>query len=381
MNLSKSIYILAVLSMLVFQPLFATEKKPVTCSCRIIPHRFAGFAKLSPSQITSALTTNFSTMSNIPAGTFMMGGDNLQARADEFPKHKVFIENFLMDKTEVTNHEFQEFADKTHYVTTAEKKPDWDLIKTQLPPGTLKPDENLLVPASLVFTPPHYPVALDDVAQWWTWVAAADWRHPRGNNSHIEGDTHPVVQVSWDDANAYCKWQGKRLPTEAEWEWAARGGLNNKIYPWGDEPIDQGGVKANTWQGEFPYQNTLRDKYYYTAPVASFPENGYGLFDMAGNVWEWVADWYRADYYSSLDKKSVSNPRGPLASYDPDDPTIPKRVMRGGSFLCNEVYCSGYRVAARMKASPDTSMEHLGFRCASSLPSTQNTVIMVHLRD
>ena len=271
-----------------------------------------------------------------------------------------------MDQYPVTNEQFEKFVTQTHYVTTAEIKPDWDQLKKQLPFDTPKPDESLLVPASLVFTPPDHPVSLDNFAQWWEWLPGANWRHPRGPESKLHGLTHPVVHVSWDDANAYCRWLGKRLPTEAEWEWAARGGLTNNIYPWGDEPIDQNGVKANTWQGEFPHQNTLRDKYYYTSPVGSFSPNGYGLYDMAGNVWEWVADWYHANYYQSLIAHETVNPQGPKVSFDPDEPHMPKRVLRGGSYLCNESYCSGYRVAARMKSSPDTSMEHIGFRCAKN---------------
>ncbi len=335
---------------------YATEKKMgKDCSCHKIPNRFAALAK----------TDLHSGMAQIPAGTFMMGGDNSQAKKDELPKHKVTMSGFWMDKTQVTNAQFQKFVAVTKYVTTAEKKPNWEELKKQLPPDTPKPDEKLLVPASLVFTQLDHPVPLDNPAQWWSWTPGANWRHPRGPNSHIEGLTHPVVHVSWDDANAYCQWQGKRLPTEAEWEWAARGGLVNNIYPWGNEPIDVGAVKANTWQGEFPYNNTLRDKYFYTSPVATFAPNGYGLYDMAGNVWEWVADWYHYNYYSTV-KNGVTNPQGPSASYDPDEPTMPKKALRGGSFLCNETYCSGYRVAARMKTSPDTSMEHVGFRCVSA---------------
>lgn len=305
-------------------------------------------------------------MVKIPAGTFMMGGDGKQARTDEHPKHQVTVDSFWMDQTEVTNQQFQQFIDATHYLTTAEKAPDWEELKKQLPPGTPKPDASKLVPASLVFTPADHPVSLEDVNQWWSWVPGADWRHPGGPKTNIiKKENHPVVQVSWDDAKAYCAWAGKRLPTEAEWEWAARGGLENKIYPWGDEFIDNGAVKANTWQGEFPYKNTLRDHYYYSAPVKTYPPNGYQLYDMAGNVWEWVSDLYHHDYYKMVSNTAdLKNPQGPEKSYDPQEPTASKHVLRGGSFLCNEAYCSGYRVAARMKNTADTSMQHVGFRCA-----------------
>jgi formylglycine-generating enzyme required for sulfatase activity len=337
---------------------YATEiNKTKSCSCHAIPNRFGTLIKTT--------ADSHAGMVNIPAGTFMMGGDSDQAKADEFPKHKVKLSGFWLDKTPVTNAQFQQFIAATHYVTTAEKKPDWEELKKQLPPHTPKPDEKRLVAASLVFTQTAHPVVLDNPSQWWSWMPGANWRHPRGPKSHIEGLNHPVVHVSWDDANAYCKWRAKRLPTEAEWEWAARGGLVNKIYPWGDEPIDKGMVKANTWQGKFPYQNTLVDKYFYTSPVGTFAANGYGLYDMAGNVWEWVADWYGYHYYARF-KGEVFNPQGPAASEDPEEPSMSKKVVRGGSFLCNEHYCSGYRVAARMKTSPDTSMEHVGFRCASS---------------
>jgi sulfatase modifying factor 1 len=339
------------------------ENKAKSCGCAVIPHRF-GIPTTLRSASASTTTSSHHDMAHIPAGTFMMGGDNNQAKVDELPKHKVSIRAFWIDKTPVTNAQFQRFMTATHYVTTAETKPDWEQLKKQLPPGTPKPSDKMLVPASLVFTPPNHPVSLNNMTQWWTWMPGANWRHPRGPQSHSEGVHHPVVHVSWDDANAYCHWLGKHLPSEAEWEWSARGGLVNKIYPWGNEAIDQGAIKANTWQGEFPHQNTLRDKYYYTSPVASFPPNAYGLYDMAGNVWEWVSDWYRVDYYTSLDQHGVINPKGPDKSYDPDEPLMPKRVLRGGSFLCNESYCSGYRVAARMKSSPDTSMEHVGFRCS-----------------
>lgn len=295
----------------------------------------------------------------------MMGGDNNQAADDEYPKHKVTVDGFWMDTTEVTNAEFAKFVRATGYITTAERKPDWNALKKQLPPGTAKPDDNLLVAASLVFDPPNHAVDLNDYTQWWLWKKGANWRHPHGSGSNIKGKEHyPVVHVSWFDAVAYSKWAGKRLPTEAEWEWAARGGLQNKIYPWGNEAVDEGKPKANTWQGHFPYQNTLRDKFYGLAPVASFPANGFGLYDMAGNVWEWCADYYNNTYYQSTNRPGgIKNPQGPLKSYDPAEPYAKKRVIRGGSFLCNESYCSGYRVSRRMKSSEDSGLEHVGFRC------------------
>lgn len=301
----------------------------------------------------------------IAGGSFMMGGDNQQASADEFPKHKVIIDGFWMDQTEVTNAQFAKFVAATGYLTTAERKPDWEQLKTQVPPGTPKPNDSLLVPASLVFKPTEGAVPLSDYSQWWAWIENADWRHPQGPHSNLEGkENYPVVQVSYDDAIAYCKWAGKRLPTEAEWEYAARGGLKNNIYPWGNEPVDEGQVKANTWQGNFPYKNTLKDKFYNSAPVKSFAPNNYQLFDMAGNVWEWCADYYDRNYYSRISHpEGVKNPHGPLKSNDPDEPYASKRVVRGGSFLCNDSYCSGYRVARRMKTTEDSGMEHLGFRC------------------
>ena len=308
-------------------------------------------------------------MVQIKAGIFQMGGDNDQADPDEYPKHKVSVNSFWMDQTEVTNAQFAEFVKATGYITTAEQKPVWEELKKQLPPGTKKPDESILVPASLVFSPPDHEVGLNDVSQWWVWKAGANWRHPQGKESDIKGkDKYPVVQVSWFDAQAYCKWAGKRLPTEAEWEFASRGGLENAIYSWGNENIDAGEPKANTWQGNFPNENTMRDHYYGASPVKSFKPNGYGLYDISGNVWEWCSDLYNAYYYrvSNL-PGGIKNPKGPDKSFDPDEPYAAKRVLRGGSFLCNENYCSGYRNARRMKSTEDTSMEHIGFRCAADL--------------
>jgi sulfatase modifying factor 1 len=304
-------------------------------------------------------------MVKIPGGTFMMGANNDQASPDEYPRHKVTVNDFWMDETEVTNRQFAAFVKATGYITTAELKPDWEELKKDVPPGTPKPDEALLVPASMVFVPSEKPVSLNDYSQWWEWKEGASWQHPHGPGTDLKGmDDYPVVHISWYDAMAYCKWAGKRLPTEAEWEWAARGGLVDNIYPWGNEPVNSGNPKTNSWEGTFPYDNTKKDGYFYTAPARSFHANGYGLYNMAGNVWEWCSDWYRADYYQLISKaEGVVNPAGPSDSYDPDEPYARKKTIRGGSFLCNDGYCSGYRVARRMKTTPDSGMEHLGFRC------------------
>ncbi|HUH74401.1 MAG TPA: formylglycine-generating enzyme family protein [Chitinophagales bacterium] len=344
-----------------------SELSDTTIFCSsVIP---SGFPSTSTSNLDSNRQSFSSTigMEKIPAGTFLMGADNDQASKDEYPKHKVTVNGFWMDKHQVTNQQFNEFVKATGYQTVAERKPDWEEIKKQLPSGTKKPDESLLVPASLVFTPPNKSVNLDSYHEWWNWVAGADWRHPEGPESNIKAkDNYPVVHVCWEDANAYARWAGKRLPTEAEWEWAARGGLSDAIYPWGNEHVDAGKPKANSWQGSFPNTNTQLDGFYGVAPVGSFAPNGYGLFDMAGNVWEWCSDWYRSDYYEQI-KDGANNPLGPKTSYDPDEPTIPKKVARGGSFLCNDSYCSGYRVARRMKSSPDTGLSNMGFRCVRDL--------------
>jgi len=337
-------------------------KSDSSMSCMNVPARFAS------ASIDSALKFNGDTsvtgMVFIKGGTFMMGGDNKQASADEYPKHKVRVAGFWMDAAEVTNAQFQKFVEATHYITTAEKKPDWEEMKKTLPPGTPKPPDSLMVAASLVFHQTSGPVDLIDYSQWWRWVKGADWKHPEGPGSNIKGkENYPVVQVSWYDAIAYCKWAGKRLPTEAEWEFAARGGLENNVYPWGNEPVNEGKAKANSWGGKFPYYNDDKDGFTKLAPVKSFMPNRYGLYDMAGNVWEWCSDWYDANYYQSFGNTIAINPKGPSKSYDPIESYTPKRSLRGGSFLCNDSYCSGYRVARRMKSSPDTGLEHTGFRC------------------
>ncbi|MDO8929782.1 MAG: formylglycine-generating enzyme family protein [Bacteroidota bacterium] len=333
--------------------------------CSNIPSRFASGNASGVDSLNSA-TADLSGMLLIKGGRFWMGGDSIWGRPDEFPRHQVEVSSFYIDVQEVTNKQFKAFVDATGYITTAEKKPDWEELKLQVPPGTQKPSDDMLVAASLVFTPPNRPVSLDNASAWWAWVPGANWKHPEGPKSNLTGkDDYPVVHVSWEDAMAYCRWAGKRLPTEAEWEFAARGGQLDTIYPWGNELITKGKKKANAWDGNFPNKNTGLDGYVGAAPVRQFAPNQFGLYDMAGNVWEWVSDWYTADYYQECMKKGVvMNPQGPAKSLDPDEPYGQKKVVRGGSFLCNDDYCSGFRIGARMKTSWDTGLNHTGFRCA-----------------
>ncbi len=307
----------------------------------------------------------------IPGAEFEMGDSAGDGMPWERPVHAVRLDGFFMDAFEVTNAQFQAFVSATGHKTTAEKPADLQEIMRQLPPGTPPPPPEKLRPSSLVFRKTAGPVVLGqrgDWSQWWEYVTGADWRHPGGPAQNIEGkDYLPVVQVSWDDAVAYCKWAGRRLPTEAEWERAARGGLERKRFIWGDAPFDPRAPQANIWQGKFPYKNTLEDGFESAAPVGRFPPNSLGLHDMAGNVWEWCSDWYRADTYALAAAKGIAvNPQGPPSSLDPDEPQAPKRVIRGGSFLCTTTYCSSYRPSARMKTSPDSSSDHQGFRCAMS---------------
>lgn len=345
-----------------------TEKDTVLSCCRKLPGRFS--AKQQTGTGASPEATGISShggMVWIKGGEYLMGSSNEGGRTDEYPRHKVKVSGFWMDATEVTNAQFKKFVEATGYVTIAEKAPDWEELKKQLPPGTPQPDESQLVAASLVFAPPAQPVSLNDASQWWRWTKGANWRQPEGAGSTIQGkENYPVVHISWDDAQAYCRWAGKRLPTEAEWEFAARGGLINQPYSWGTEDVEKGRAKANTWQGHFPDNNTAKDGFRGLAPVKSFAPNGYGLYDTAGNVWEWCSDWYKPDYYAQLKNVTAVNPIGPNAGFDPDEPTVPKRVVRGGSFLCHVSYCSSYRVSARMKTSPDTGLEHTGFRCVAN---------------
>jgi formylglycine-generating enzyme required for sulfatase activity len=309
---------------------------------------------------------NIKGMIEIPKGILHMGGDNDQADENEFPKHHVEISSFFLDETEVTNSQFMEFVQATGYKTVAERPVNWEEMKKQLPEGTLKPHDSILQPGALVFTSTKGEVPLNNPSLWWRWTKGANWRHPQGPSSSIDNILdHPVVQIAWEDADAYCKWRGKRLPTEAEWEWAARGGKEDNIYPWGNETIENSFQKANFYQGLFPVINQKLDGYERTAPVKTYPKNGYNLYDMAGNVWEWCHDWYSVEYYSTS-KASEKNNRGPLQSYNPSMPFQKERVIRGGSFLCSESYCSGYRNSRRMGSTPDTGLDHTGCRCAKS---------------
>jgi len=304
----------------------------------------------------------------IPGGEFTMGSNDPLARPDESPRHRVSVDGFWMDATEVTNAQFAAFVAATGYKTLAERDVDWEELKKQVPPGTPKPADEMLKAGSLVFHSTDRPVDTQDYSQWWSWTTGANWRHPGGPTTSIEGkENHPVVQVCYEDAVAYCTWAGKRLPTEAEWEFAARGGLDGKVNAWGNEPVDA--TRANIWQGHFPNKNTAEDGYLESAPVGTYPPNGYGLSDMAGNVWEWCSDLYRPDTYArrrlELGADTVAlNPKGPARSYDPRNPHSPEvRLHRGGSFLCNDSYCASYRPSARMACPPDTGLQHLGFRC------------------
>jgi len=303
----------------------------------------------------------------IPGGTLHMGGDNQQADANEFPKHNVDINSFWMDTHEVTNTQFAKFVEATGYVTIAEKPIDWEQMKNEVAPGTPKPSEDILQPGALVFHSTDQPVRLNNSSLWWRWTLGANWKHPAGPQSNIDDIMHhPAVHIAWEDATAYAKWAEKRLPTEAEWEWASRGGKENMIYPWGNESVNIGKPKANFWQGLFPYNNELIDGFYTSAPVGSFPPNGYGLYDMAGNVWEWCSDWLDVRYYQKPEAL-IGNTKGPKFANNPAMPLLQEKVMRGGSFLCNDGYCSGYRNSRRMGSGTDTGLNHTGFRCVKDL--------------
>lgn len=305
----------------------------------------------------------------IPSGEFSMGCADPRGKpyggtdpmVDARPIHRVRLDGYWIDARPVTNADFAKFVAATGYTTVAERP-----LRPEDFPGA--PPE-ALVAGSIVFTPPPEAVPLRDTPtshlQWWAYVPGASWKHPQGPESSIEGhDDDPVVHVAYEDAEAYAAWANKRLPTEAEWECAARGGLAGTRFPWGDEFIPEGKWMANTWQGQFPIENTAADGFAGIAPAGSYPPNGYGAFDMSGNVWEWCSDWYRPDTYASAARRGVvENPRGPGDSLDPQEPNQPKRVQRGGSFLCSDQYCARYIVGSRGKGEVSSGTNHLGFRC------------------
>jgi formylglycine-generating enzyme len=293
----------------------------------------------------------------IPGGQFWMGCEGC-GMPDALPVHLVAVDGFWMDSAPITNRQFAAFVRATRYVTVAERRPD----PKDFPGVPL----DKLVPGSAVFTPPPQPVPLDDYSRWWRYVPGANWRHPDGPASSLAGrDRHPVVHVAWEDAEAYAAWAGKRLPTEAEFELAARGGLDRNMYPWGNELKPGGKMPANIFDGHFPDADAAADGYAGTSPVTAFPANGYGLYDMGGNVWQWCADWYRPDSYGAAGGASVRNPRGPATSFDPQEPGAAKRVTRGGSFLCSGEYCSRYLVGSRGKSEISSGSSNLGFRMVS----------------
>ncbi|MEW4923442.1 formylglycine-generating enzyme family protein [Algibacter sp. 2305UL17-15] len=307
----------------------------------------------------------------IPAGSFLQGAvpQDKTAMAHEKPQHPVSVDGFFMDITEVTNAQFKKFVDDTGYVTIAEREIDWEEMKKQIPEGTPKPHDTILQPGSLMFKKSKSSLPnLYDFSQWWRWTIGVNWRHPSGKDSNIKGkDNYPVVHISYEDAIAYCKWAGRRLPTEAEWEYAARGTQKNTTYLWGDD-TSKLSKYVNSWEGEFPVNNTLEDGYERTAPVKTYPANTFGLYEMAGNVWEITGDWYNLDYYKELAAtgKPVINPKGAAKAYNPNNPYLEEIIIKGGSFLCSESYCASYRVSSRMGTSKDSSSEHVGFRTVAT---------------
>ena len=296
----------------------------------------------------------------IPGGTFWMGCENC-AMPDALPLHLVAVDGFWMDRAPVTNAEFERFVKATAYVTVAERPLDPKDF-----PGVPR---DKLVPGSAIFVPTSTPVPLDNPLQWWRYTPGANWKHPEGPGSTLKArEDHPVVHVAFEDAVAYAKWAGKRLPTEAEFEFAARGGLDRQKYPWGNEMNPGGKAAANTWQGQFPAKDLAEDGYVGTSPVTAFPPNGFSLYDMGGNVWQWCADWYRPDAYAAPAQTPavVRNPQGPADSFDPQEPGAAKRVTRGGSYLCTEQYCARYLVGSRGKSEISSGSSNLGFRLVQS---------------
>lgn len=323
------------------------------CYASAIPSRFSAIQKDSLEK--NMMGVDKSEMVMIEGGTFEMGSNSFQ---DAQPIHKVTVNSFYMDAHEVTNAQFEAFVKATGYVTVAERPLD--------PKDFPGADPALLVPGSAVFKAPNQVQGLQNHLQWWEYVPDANWRQPEGPNSSIKGrENHPVTQLAYQDAEAYAKWAGKRLPTEAEWEYAAKAGKHQQeTYYWGSEKLENGKWLANIYQGEFPTKNSKEDGFENTAPVKSFPPNAYGLYDMEGNVWEWCSDYYRPDFYQNSPKE---NPKGPADSYDPQEPGAIKRVQRGGSFLCNDNYCERYKAGSRGKGEINSPTNNVGFRCVRDL--------------
>jgi sulfatase modifying factor 1 len=298
--------------------------------------------------------------------TFLQGAKNtdVYAMPREKPAHKVKVDGFFIDLTEVTNKHFKDFVDATNYVTVAERPINWEEMKKDLPQGTPKPQDSLLSPGSLIFNKEVKAVVnMRNYEQWWTWKIGANWKNPQGFESNIKDkDNYPVVHIALEDALAYCKWANRRLPTEAEWELAAQGKNNGVIFTWGNNP-ELLNIKANIWQGTFPIENIPIDGYKYLSPVKSFDSNSIGIFDLTGNVWEITSDYFNVNYYKEFgQKKIIVNPKGPIKAYNPENPYSKERVIKGGSFLCHASYCASYRISARMGMSPDTGSDHIGFR-------------------
>ncbi len=293
----------------------------------------------------------------IPGGTFWMGCDDCKM-PDAEPVHLVYVDGYWMDKTPVTNAQFTQFVAATGYVTIAEQKPD----PKDFPGVPL----DKLVAGSAIFNPPKQAVPLDNAYVWWRYQPGASWKHPEGPKSNFKGRAdHPVVHIAWVDAVAYAKWAGKRLPTVAEFEFGARGGLDRNKFAWGNDLKPGGKWPANIWQGKFPEADAGEDGYKtVTSPVTAFPPNGFGLYDVGGNVWQWCADWYRPDYFEKIaSSTAVKNPNGPSDSYDPQEPSVPKRVQKSGSLMCSDQYCARYHVGSRGKGAEDSGASHVGFRC------------------
>ena len=379
---NKAYWIFAILTISIitiafsYTKLFVAEKKMMaTTDCAEIPNTSSESSLFKPTVLNTTVPPADKIpkgMVWIPGGEFSMGS-NIEDESlcsikgvtkDAAPIHQVYVDGFYMDKTEVTNDQFEAFVKATGYVTLAEKKPTPEEY-----PGV--PLENLIA-GSAVFTPTPTKVALNDYMQWWTYKGGADWRHPEGAESSIKGKgNYPVVQVSWEDAAAYAKWAGKRLPTEAEWEFAARGGKKGELYAWGNTLKPKGKFQANIYQGKFPLEkgDTGEDGFIGIAPTAQYAPNGYGLYDVGGNVWEWTNDWYSDVYYNELSKKGgvIKNPQGPSTTCDPTEPGAAKKVQRGGSFLCTDQYCTRYMVGTRGKGEYNSPANHLGFRCVQDI--------------